>query len=234
MLAASLVTVVSTHAEILESLDGIVDRIPEVMDPAGIAMYGGGGLVGVVVVRRLLGRLRGRTQHPAPTMAATTSTEVGGVGKHKVAVTLPSFLQMSRGIREVTHNEVRAMQLGVVVGFVTTWLYSIGRTEPAVIIVIAFVVGSLGFKRYSSTAVKTVRMEPWYGLTRVTGGGSRRVRILPWRGGAVSRPLRGRWDTSSNNDVQPLAGASVRIQRRHGLERTRIPGANENDRGKSK
>lgn len=40
-----------------------------------------------------------------------------------------------------------------------------------VTIVVAFVAGSLGFKRYSIKGVKTIRMEPWYALLAFAVGG---------------------------------------------------------------
>ena len=133
-------------------------------------------MAGLLAVRTLLGRLRGGSQGPAPTNEAATSTTVRATStgtsarKAGVAFTLPSFLPVSAGIRRVTHNEIHAVELGAVVGFVVVWLLSVGRTDPAITIVVAFVAGALGFKRYSSKAVKTVRMEPWYALLALLAG----------------------------------------------------------------
>lgn len=171
VIAATLVVPLSGHGELRDTLDALAESIPVVSDPASLALYGGGGLAGFIVVRGLLGRIRGRSQGHVPTTEAKTSTSTtAGTVDPKVAFTLPSLLPVSRGIREVTHDEVHALELGAVVGFVVTWLYSMGRTDPAVGIVIAFVGGALGFKRYSSNAVKTVRLEPWYALLALLAG----------------------------------------------------------------
>ena len=106
------------------------------------------------------------------TTASTTTTSAGSAGKHKVAFTLPAILPVSKGIRQVTHNEIRAIELGFVVGLVLTWLYDAGHTEPALGILVAFVVGSLGFKRYGSKAFKTIRLELGYALLALAGGGA--------------------------------------------------------------
>lgn len=152
-------------------LQGISDGLPPVVgelletfsvlgSPAGTAFYGGGGIVTLVVLRNLLRRVRGRGG--ARSRAATTSTTPSGHGKHNVAFTLPSFVPVSEGIRHVTHTEIHAFELGLVVGLAVSWLNSLGRTEPAIAIVVAVIAGGLGFKAYSSKAFRTIRHEPWY------------------------------------------------------------------------
>jgi len=87
-----------------------------------------------------------------------------------VAFTLPSFLPISKGVREVTSNEVHAIELGAIVGFITLWLIHIGRRDAGFGLALVFVGGSLGYKRYSSKAFKTIRMEPWYALMAFAAG----------------------------------------------------------------
>lgn len=170
-IAATLVVLLSSHGGVQDGVNTLIESAPIVADPAGLAVYGGGGLAGLVVVRQVLRRVRGGSQEHTPTTEARTSTSTtAGTVDPKVAFTLPSILPISRGIREVTHDEVHALELGAVIGFVVVWLYSVGRTNPAIGIVIAFVGGALGFRRYSSKAVKTVRMEPWYALLALLAG----------------------------------------------------------------
>lgn len=153
------------RSDVAEQLSGVV---PWGTTPTGAAVFGGGGLVGLALVWRLLGRVRGGGT--AGSRAAATSTKPGGHGKHNVAFTLPAVLPISRGIRSVTHNEVHAVQLGLVVGFVVVWLTNAGRTELAFGIVGAFVVGALGYMRYATKAFETIRIEPWYALLAFAGG----------------------------------------------------------------
>lgn len=152
-------------SDVAEQLSGVV---PSGTTPTGAAVFGGGGLVGLAVVWRLFGRVRGGGS--ASSRAAATSTKPGGHGKHNVAFTLPGLLPVSKGIRSVTHNEIHAAQLGLLVGFVVVWLTNAGRTELAFGIVGAFVVGALGYGRYATKAFETIRIEPWYALLAFAGG----------------------------------------------------------------
>lgn|GEM_PF-5592221 len=143
------------------------------MGPLDIIAVVGFTLTAVASVRYLVKRAvptGGTSGGAASTTVNTTAQPGGGTAKHKVAFTLPGILPISRGIREVTHNEIHAIELGFVVGLIATWLYATGNREPVVALVVAFVAGSLGYKRYSSKAFKTVRLEPWYALLALTGG----------------------------------------------------------------
>jgi hypothetical protein len=155
------------------------------LTPTNAAIYGAGGLFSVAGVRWFVNRRAGRTPGSAATgttvntgggvastvQSTTTTTRASG-SKHNVAFTLPSFLPVSDGIRNVTHNEIHALELGIVVGLASTWLYVEGRTEVVTGIVVAFVAGSLGYRRYSSKAFKTIRYEPWYALLALSAGGA--------------------------------------------------------------
>lgn len=99
-----------------------------------------------------------------------------------VAFTLPVILPASEGIREVTHDEIHALELGFIVGIASAWLYVIGRTAIVGTIVVVFIFGSLEYRRYSIKAFKTVRKEPWYGLIARRRRG-RRLVVLPVRPG---------------------------------------------------
>lgn len=87
-----------------------------------------------------------------------------GASAHDVAFTLPSVLPLSKGVREVTHDEVHAVELGLVAGAAVSWLIALGRTDPAISLLVAFVAGGLGYRRYKTKAFATLRKEPWYGL----------------------------------------------------------------------
>lgn len=135
---------------------------------------GAGGITTVVVVRWLVKRAAPTLVTTESTTAATVSSTASLSGssatKSDVAFTLPAVLPVSKGIRQVSHHEVHAFELGLIVGLVVTWLYSTGSTAPVVTIVVAFVAGTLGYKRYSSTAFRTTRHEPWYALTAMALG----------------------------------------------------------------
>jgi len=88
-----------------------------------------------------------------------------------VAFTLPSSLPLSTGVRRVTHNEIHAAELGFTVGIVTVWLARWNGTA-AVALLVAFVSGTLGFRRYCSKAFRTTRREPWYALLALVVGGA--------------------------------------------------------------
>ncbi|WP_435345349.1 hypothetical protein [Haloarchaeobius sp. HRN-SO-5] len=170
--------------EVAAAMDDVLGTIT----PTNAAMYGAGGLFSVAGVRWLVKRRAGGTLESAATgttvntgggtaskgMASTTTTTTtrASGSKHNVAFTLPSFLPVSDGIRNVTHHEIHAVELGLVVGLASTWLYVEGRTEVVTGIVVAFVAGSLGYRRYSSKAFKTIRYEPWYALLALAAGGA--------------------------------------------------------------
>jgi hypothetical protein len=162
-------------------IQGAIEQFIGGLTPGSIATYGAGALGSVGVVRYLVRRRASSSGAGAGTSVSTsggssvaTTTRSGG-SKHKVAFTLPAILPVSKGIREVTHNEIHALELGVVVGVISVWLFSLGRTRAVYGIVIAFVAGSLGFKRYGSKAFKTIRLEPWYALLALAAGG-----VLGW------------------------------------------------------
>lgn len=157
-------------------IDESITRGVEYMTPQRTALFGGSGLVSLATIRWLVKR-GSSADVPAGTQVrtsgdATVASSRSSGGKSKAAFTLPSIIPLSKGVRTVTHDEVHALELGFVVGIVSAWLYSIGRTEIAGSIVVMFVVGSLGYKRYRSKAFKTVRAEPWYGLIALAIGGS--------------------------------------------------------------
>lgn len=88
-----------------------------------------------------------------------------------VAFTLPASLPVSRGIREVTHNELHAIELGVAAGIMAKWLLSRGHGKVAVGLVVAFGAGAFGLRRYGSKAIATIRAEPWYAMISLGIGG---------------------------------------------------------------
>jgi|GEM_PF-964503 hypothetical protein len=160
--------------------------LPDPTAPVGVLFYAAWGVFGVAGGKKLWSRLRSNRGGPAPTVTQeesavkTGATTVGskssggdvkptGFGQ-SVAFTLPSFLPISKGVREVTSNEVHAIELGAIVGFITLWLIHIGRRDAGFGLALVFVGGSLGYKRYSSKAFKTIRMEPWYALMAFAAG----------------------------------------------------------------
>lgn len=161
-----------------------VEDVLATMTPRNAAIYGAGGLLSIGGVRWLVKRRAGGTLKNAAAgttvntgggaaskgAASTTTTTRASASKHNVAFTLPSFVPISKGVRQVTHHEIHALELGLVVGLAMTWLYVEGRTEIVTGVVVAFVAGSLGYKRYSSKAFKTIRYEPWYALMALAGG----------------------------------------------------------------
>jgi hypothetical protein len=158
-----------------------VERVLATLSPQTATIYGGGALASVGGVRWLIkraasdGTSSGTSVSTAGGGPATVSTTKRSGGKHKVAFTLPGFLPVSDGIRQVTHNEIHALELGLVVGAAAVWLLSIGRAKAGTGIVVIFVAGSLGFKRYGTKAFKTIRLEPWYGLLALGAGA-----VLGW------------------------------------------------------
>jgi hypothetical protein len=185
MIRAVLVALLAspTAAQIAENLpknvDGLLGALPDPTSPVGVLFYAAWGVFGIAGGKKVYGKMRSG-KGPAPTVKQdaskvnTGATAVGskskadagkksGFGK-SVAFTLPSFLPVSKGIREVTTNEVHALELGAIVGFVTLWLLHIGRRDAGFGLALVFVGGSLGYKRYKSKAFKTIRMEPWYAL----------------------------------------------------------------------
>lgn len=139
-----------------------------------LGIAGGSGIATVAAVRWLLKRAAPEfTVTESTTAASVTSTASlsgGSVSKDNVAFTLPGFLPVSKGIRQVSHNEVHAFELGLVVGIVVTWLYASGNTGPVATILTVFVAGTLGFRRYRSKAFRTTRHEPWYALVALVLG----------------------------------------------------------------
>lgn len=176
-LFASVVTVLQS---IPSSLEPFLDQLPVELTPVNTALFAGSGIVSVAGIRWLIKRSASGPE-ATPTEVRTsggttvTSTASSSSKKQNVAFTLPSFIPVSKGIRSVTHHEIHALELGFVVGVVASWLLSVGRTNVVYSMIIAFVAGSLGYKRYSSKAFKTVRHEPWYGLMALAGGG-----LLGW------------------------------------------------------
>lgn len=158
-------------------IEGAIEQTLRHVTPLRAVLYGGSGVLSIAVVRWLVKRSAAGT-----TVSEASSSTAGDVSvsttaqstskKHNVAFTLPSVLPLSKGIRSVTHNEIHAIELGLVVGGVTAWLFARGRIDPAVGILVAFVGGSLGFNRYSSKAFKTIRLEAWYALLALAGGGA--------------------------------------------------------------
>ncbi|TSD09192.1 hypothetical protein DP107_16840 [Haloglomus irregulare] len=156
-------------------IGGAIEGFVGSLDPQSAALYGGSGVASLGAVRYLIKRRAasgssGGTSVSTSGGASVATTTRSGGSKHKVAFTLPSFLPVSKGIRSVTHNEIHALELGILVGGVSVWLFSVGRTRAVYGIVIAFVVGSLGFRRYGSKAFKTIRLEPWYALISLAIG----------------------------------------------------------------
>ena len=161
-----------------DDIGGLVGALPDPASPVGVLFYAAWGVFGIAGAKKLVGRRS--SKGPAPTVQQDASTvnsgatSVGSATKandggnsgfgQSVAFTLPAFLPVSDGIREVTTNEVHALELGAIVGFVTLWLLHIGRRDAGFGLALVFVGGSLGYKRYKSKAFKTIRMEPWYAL----------------------------------------------------------------------
>jgi hypothetical protein len=172
--------------ELPSEVGNLLGTLPEPTSPVGVLFYAAWGVFGIAGAKKLVGRRRA-SKGPAPTVQQDTSnvntgaTSVGSTTKaqaggksgfgQSVAFTLPAFLPVSDGIREVTTNEVHALELGVIVGFVAIWLISIGRRDAGFGLALVFVGGSLGYKRYKSKAFKTIRMEPWYALMAFAAGG---------------------------------------------------------------
>lgn len=164
-----------------DSVTQIASNLPEPLSVTGAVFYGAWGVFGATTAKSLLGRVRsGGGSGPSPTVkqnASTVEYGTGGTGsggsqkqKSNAAFTLPSFLPLSKGIRTVTHHEVHAIELGIVVGVTNAWLLSHGRRNVAITIAVVFVAGALGYKRYKSKAFRTIRMEPWYALLAFGGG----------------------------------------------------------------
>lgn len=175
-------------AELVLQLDGLagggyVDTLPEPTTATGALFYGAWALFGVTVLKK--GRDYFRRSRSNPTNAAIESAGGGGSSGASKGVTtvgttsdtgpslskgdhaafvMPGFVPLSKGVREVTHNEIHAMELGAVLGFVISWLASIGEQNIAVFLAALFIAGALGYKRYRTKAFKTIRMEPWYAI----------------------------------------------------------------------
>lgn len=175
----------ATHIWILLQLGGILENageyagtLPEPVSAPGALFYGAWAVLGYGVIKKGAGLLRSSetTQVSATiesgAVADRTTTTVGktsGTGpslaeKDAPAFTIPGFVPLSKGVREVTHNEIHAMELGAILGFVVSWLVSLGEQTTAVFIATLFIVGALGYKRYRTKAFETVRLEPWYAV----------------------------------------------------------------------
>lgn len=124
------------------------------------------GTVGVVrwLVKRAAPSFVVTESTTTASVSSTASLSGATVKKSDVAFTLPAFLPVSKGIRKVTHDEIHALELGLLVGLFSTWLYDAGHPKLTATIFVVFIAGSLGFKRYSSKAFRTTRHEPWYAL----------------------------------------------------------------------
>jgi hypothetical protein len=179
ILTGVLFALAQLPSSVPDDIGGLVGALPEPTTPVGVLFYAAWGVFGIAGAKKIVGRRRS-SKGPAPTVQQdasnvnTGATSVGSAsnaqqgGKsgfgQSVAFTLPAFLPVSDGIREVTTNEVHALELGGIVGFVTLWLLHIGREDAGFGLALVFVGGSLGYKRYKSKAFKTIRMEPWYAL----------------------------------------------------------------------
>jgi hypothetical protein len=174
--------VAQTAGGLVGGLTDVLGTLPDPTTPLGIIFYAAWGVFGVAGGKKLLGRFRS-SGGPAPTVqqgsseVKTGTTRIGSASSggstggddnsgfgQSVAFTLPAAVPVSEGIREVTTNEVHAVELGAIVGFVTLWLIHIGRRDAGIGLALLFVGGALGYKRYKSKALKTIRMEPWYAL----------------------------------------------------------------------
>lgn len=166
----------SVPAALAELVGAVVATLPAPLSTAGIATYGGGG-AGIVFLRRMVKRWReshgsldevpAGTAIPtkdAPGTRSVTVDTLPEASKQKVAFVLPSFVPVGEGVREVTTDEVHALELGLVLGFATVWLISAGQENFATTLAILFIGGALGYRRLGSKAVETIRKEPWYGL----------------------------------------------------------------------
>jgi len=80
----------------------------------------------------------------------------------------------------LTYRELHAAVLGAVVGALTGYAHAIGRTSVAIDAAIAFVALALGVVAVgrASTALVTVRREPWYALAAFLAGGAAAVALL--------------------------------------------------------
>lgn len=171
-------------------LQSLVEELLREWTPRDAAIYGSSGLLAVGVVRWFVKRRASSgtatgtsvsttagssVSTTTPSTSTASSTRHTGANKHNVAFTLPSILPLSQGIRNVTHNEIHALELGLVVGVLVLWLLSLGKQGVVRNLVITFVAGTLGYKRYSSKAFKTTRYEPWYALLALGAGG-----VLGW------------------------------------------------------
>ncbi|MEF8901751.1 MAG: hypothetical protein V5A25_11070 [Halovenus sp.] len=173
------------HIRVLFQLGGILENageyagtLPEPVSAPGALFYGAWAVFGYGVVKKGAGLLRSSetTQASATiesgTAADKTTTTVGTTSEtgpslaeeDAPAFTLPGFVPLSKGVRQVTHNEIHAMELGVVLGFAVSWLVSLGEQTTAVFIATLFIVGALGYKRYRTKAFETARLEPWYAV----------------------------------------------------------------------
>jgi len=154
--------------------DPVLDRLLSELTLVDGGLIAGSAVATIAVVRWVVRQAAPSLgASPSTTEAVVSTTASSGTvtgSKADVAFTLPTFLPVSKGIRQVSHNEVHAFELGLVVGLALTWLYSAGYTTPVATILVVFVTGSLGYRWYSSKAFRTVRHEPWYGLMALTGG----------------------------------------------------------------
>ncbi|QAU14013.1 hypothetical protein EKH57_15585 [Halorubrum sp. BOL3-1] len=168
---------------IQSALPDLVSGLPDPMSTDGLAFYSVWAVFLLAVVRNLRRRAGSRDATQVAVAAGSGSATQGTtrVGKSiprgddlshdEAAFTLPAAIPLSKGVRKVTHNEIHALELGLVVGVVTSWLLSTGRENSAAFLVLAFVAGTLGVRRYGTKAFETVRLEPWYAVVAFAVGG---------------------------------------------------------------
>jgi hypothetical protein len=164
-------------SQLPEPIRDLIESAPPLRSAEGAAVYGSGGMMTIGGILKVIGRFRSKSTPTAaaPTAGGTVVTTAKGgtppsIKNDKTAFTLPGFLPVSKGIRKVSHNEIHALELGAVVGFLVLWLYSVGRQNVAAGLTILFVAGALGFERYKTKAIATVRMEPWYAFVAFAMG----------------------------------------------------------------
>lgn len=169
---------------LLENAGEYASTLPEPVSGSGALFYGAWALFGYGALKKGAGWIRssrttptnaaiepGTTADKAATTVGTTSDTGPSLAKTDApAFTIPGFVPLSKGVREVTHNEIHAMEMGVVLGFAISWLASIGEQTTAVFLAVLFIVAALGYKRYRTKAFETIRLEPWYALVAFAVG----------------------------------------------------------------
>lgn len=180
-----LVDALSQLEGLTQEVSGLGQSLPELTSGTGIIFYGAWALFGYSGLKKVKGWVSaasssqtnaviensGVSAEKGRTTVGTTSNTGQALkkGDHP-AFTLPGFLPLSKGVREVSHNEIHSIELGVVLGFAIAWLASIGQQNIAVFLSVVFIGGALGYKRYRSKAFETVRSEPWYAVVAFAVG----------------------------------------------------------------